>query len=153
VIISLCPRVINYQLSQFHVCTYVYNSIRQLSLNGHVKYHQNCPACISHPFHFLAPRGILIFRAFPAWNPTLPSPLRGRLHVRFSIWIPVRFGVRFAAKSAQQVIFWVFLVKMCKQTIVMGDRKRIGSLFCLRTNRARNRTAILTRIRTRVKQT
>jgi hypothetical protein len=32
----------------------------------------------------------------------------------------------------------------------MGDRKRIGSLFCLPTNRARNRTAIRTHIRTRV---
>jgi hypothetical protein len=39
---------------------------------------------------------------------------------------------------------------MRKQTIVMGDRKRIGSLFCLRTNLARNHTAIRTQIRTRV---
>jgi hypothetical protein len=39
---------------------------------------------------------------------------------------------------------------MCKQTIVMGDRKRIGSLFCFLTNRARYRMAIRTQIRTRV---
>jgi hypothetical protein len=39
---------------------------------------------------------------------------------------------------------------MCQQTIVMGDRKRIGSLFCFRTNRARNRMVIHTQIRTRV---
>jgi hypothetical protein len=39
---------------------------------------------------------------------------------------------------------------MCKQTIAMGNRKRIGSLICLPTNRARNRTAIRTQIRTRV---
>jgi hypothetical protein len=32
----------------------------------------------------------------------------------------------------------------------MGDRKIIGSLFCLRTHRARNRMAIRTQIRTRV---
>jgi hypothetical protein len=32
----------------------------------------------------------------------------------------------------------------------MGDRKRIGSLFCLPTNLARNRTAIRKAIRTRV---
>jgi hypothetical protein len=32
----------------------------------------------------------------------------------------------------------------------MGNRKRIVSLFCLCTNRARNRTAIRTQIRTRV---
>jgi hypothetical protein len=34
----------------------------------------------------------------------------------------------------------------------MGNRKRIGSLFCLRTNRARNRTAIRTQIRTPVRR-
>jgi hypothetical protein len=34
--------------------------------------------------------------------------------------------------------------------IAMGNRKRIGSLFCLRTNRARNCTAIRTQIRIRV---
>jgi hypothetical protein len=39
---------------------------------------------------------------------------------------------------------------MCKRTIAMGNRKRIGSLFCLRTNRTRNRMAIRTQIRTRV---
>jgi hypothetical protein len=39
---------------------------------------------------------------------------------------------------------------MFEQTIVMGDRKRIGSLFFLHTNHARNRTAIRTQIRTRV---
>jgi hypothetical protein len=32
----------------------------------------------------------------------------------------------------------------------MGDRKRIGSLFCFLTNRARNLMAIRTQIRTRV---
>jgi hypothetical protein len=32
----------------------------------------------------------------------------------------------------------------------MGDRKRIGSLFCFLTNRARNCMAIRTQIRTRV---
>jgi hypothetical protein len=32
----------------------------------------------------------------------------------------------------------------------MGDRKIIGSLFCLRRNRARNRMAIRMEIRTRV---
>jgi hypothetical protein len=32
----------------------------------------------------------------------------------------------------------------------MGDRKKIGSLFCFLTNRARNRMANRTRIRTRV---
>jgi hypothetical protein len=42
------------------------------------------------------------------------------------------------------------LAEMCKQTIIMGDRKRIGSLFCLPTNRARNRMAIRTEIWTRV---
>jgi hypothetical protein len=31
--------------------------------------------------------------------------VRGRLHVRFSIRIPRRFGVRFAAKGVQAVIF------------------------------------------------
>jgi hypothetical protein len=39
---------------------------------------------------------------------------------------------------------------MCKQTIVMGDRKRIGSLFCFLTNRAPNRMVIRTQIQTRV---
>jgi hypothetical protein len=39
---------------------------------------------------------------------------------------------------------------MCKQTIAMGSRKRIGSLLFLRTNRARNCPAIRTQIRTRV---
>jgi hypothetical protein len=39
---------------------------------------------------------------------------------------------------------------MFKQTLAMGNGKRIGSLFCLRTNLARNRTAIRTQIRTRV---
>jgi hypothetical protein len=38
---------------------------------------------------------------------------------------------------------------MFEQTIVMGDRKRIGSLFGFRKNRARNRMAIRTQIRTR----
>jgi hypothetical protein len=69
--------------------------------------------------------------------------VKGRLHVRFSKRIPVRFGVRFAAKGVKQVIF---LAEMSKQTIAMGNRKRIGFLFCLRTNRARNRTAIRTRV-------
>jgi hypothetical protein len=32
----------------------------------------------------------------------------------------------------------------------MANRKIIGFLFCLRTNRAQNRTAIRTAIRTRV---
>jgi hypothetical protein len=72
------------------------------------------------------------------------------LHVRFSIRIGVRFGVRFAAKGVKQVIYIFFLAEMCKLTIVMGDRKRIGSLFRLRNNRARNRTASRTEIRTRV---
>jgi hypothetical protein len=76
--------------------------------------------------------------------------VRGRLHVRFSIRILIRFGVRFAAKDVQQVHFCFFLLEMCKQTIVMGDRKIIGSLFCLGTNCARNRTAIRMQIRTRV---
>jgi hypothetical protein len=44
----------------------------------------------------------------------------------------------------------IFLIEMCKQTFVMGDRKIIESLLCLRTNCARNRTAIRTQIRTRV---
>jgi hypothetical protein len=44
----------------------------------------------------------------------------------------------------------IFVAEMCKQTIVMGDRKRIGSLFCFLTNRARNRMAICMQIRTRV---
>jgi hypothetical protein len=44
----------------------------------------------------------------------------------------------------------IFFAEMCKQTIVMGDRKRIGSLLCFLTNRARNRMAIHTQIRTRV---
>jgi hypothetical protein len=39
---------------------------------------------------------------------------------------------------------------MCKQTLAMAKIKIIGSLFCLRTNRARNRTAICMQIRTRV---
>jgi hypothetical protein len=76
--------------------------------------------------------------------------VRGCLHVRFSIRIPIRFGVRFAAKGVQQVIFCFFWLKMWKWTILMGDRKIIGSLFCLRRNRARNRTAIRMAIRTRV---
>jgi hypothetical protein len=50
----------------------------------------------------------------------------------------------------QQVIFLLVLAVMCKPTIIMGDRKRIGSLFCLHTNRARNRMVICTEIRTRV---
>jgi hypothetical protein len=70
--------------------------------------------------------------------------------VRFSIRIPIRFGVRLAARGVQQVIFSFVLVEICKQTIILGDRKRIGSLFCLHTNRARNRMAIRTEIRTRV---
>jgi hypothetical protein len=44
----------------------------------------------------------------------------------------------------------IFFAEMCKQTIVMGDIKRIGSLFCFLTNRARNRMAIRTQIQTRV---
>jgi hypothetical protein len=44
----------------------------------------------------------------------------------------------------------IFFAEMCKQAIVMGDRKRIGSLLWLRTNRARNRLAIRTQIQTRV---
>jgi hypothetical protein len=39
---------------------------------------------------------------------------------------------------------------MCKQTIAMANRKIIGFLFCLRTNRARNRMAIHMQIRTLV---
>jgi hypothetical protein len=39
---------------------------------------------------------------------------------------------------------------MCKQPIIMGDRRRIAPLFCLGTNLARNRTAICSQIRTRV---
>jgi hypothetical protein len=74
----------------------------------------------------------------------------GRLHVRFSTRIPIRFGVQFAAKGVEQVNFLIFFSEICKQTIVMGDGKRIGSLFCLRTNRARNHMAIRTQIRTRV---
>jgi hypothetical protein len=58
--------------------------------------------------------------------------------------------VRFAAKGVQQVNFLFFVADMCKQTIVMGDRKRIGSLFCFLTNRALNRMAIRTQIRKRV---
>jgi hypothetical protein len=75
------------------------------------------------------------------------SLLRVRLHVRFCVGIPVRIGVRFAAKGVHRVFFFA---ELCEQTIVIGDRKRIGSLFCLHTNRARNRTAIRTQIRTRV---
>jgi hypothetical protein len=70
--------------------------------------------------------------------------------VQFSIKIPIRFGVRFAARGVQQVVFSFVLAEMCKQTIIMGERKRIGSLFCFLTNRARNRMAIRTEIRTRV---
>jgi hypothetical protein len=39
---------------------------------------------------------------------------------------------------------------MCKQTIAMANSKIIGSLLFLRTNRARNCTAIRTQIQTRV---
>jgi hypothetical protein len=78
------------------------------------------------------------------------APFRGRLHVRFSIRIPIRFGVRFAAKGVKQVVFCLFLADMCKQTIEMANKKRIGSLLCFCTNLARNRTAIRTQIRTRV---
>jgi hypothetical protein len=39
---------------------------------------------------------------------------------------------------------------MCKQIIALANRKIIGSLFGLRINCARNRTAICTQIRTRV---
>jgi hypothetical protein len=47
-------------------------------------------------------------------------------------------------------MFSFVLFEMFKQIIILGFRKRIGSLFCLRTNRARNRMAIRTEIRTRV---
>jgi hypothetical protein len=50
---------------------------------------------------------------------------RGCLHGRYSIQIPVRIGVRFAAKGVQQVNF--FSAEMYEETIVMGDSKRIGS--------------------------
>jgi hypothetical protein len=70
--------------------------------------------------------------------------------MRFSIRIPIRFSVRFAAKDVKQVNFDFFLAEMCKQTIDMGNGKRIGSLLCLHTNLARNRTAIRMQIRTRV---
>jgi hypothetical protein len=70
--------------------------------------------------------------------------------VQFPIRIPIRFVVRFAAKGVQQDHFDFVFAEMCKQTIVMGDRKRIGSLFCFLTNLARNRMAIRTQIRTRV---
>jgi hypothetical protein len=72
------------------------------------------------------------------------------LPVRFSIRIPIRFGVRFAAKGVKQGFFLFFFADMCQQTIAMGKRKRIGSLFCFCTNLARNRTAICTQIRTPV---
>jgi hypothetical protein len=39
---------------------------------------------------------------------------------------------------------------MCRQSIAMANIKINVSLFCLRTNRARNRMAIRTQIRTRV---
>jgi hypothetical protein len=68
----------------------------------------------------------------------------------FNLPSAIRFVVRFAARGVQQVVFSFVLAEMCKQTIIMGDRKRIGSLFCLRTNRAGNRMAIRTEIRTRV---
>jgi hypothetical protein len=76
--------------------------------------------------------------------------VRGCLHVQFPIRIPIRFVVRFAAKGVQQVNFDFVFAEMCKQTIVKGDRKIIGSPFCFLTNRARNRMAIPTQIRTRV---
>jgi hypothetical protein len=53
-------------------------------------------------------------------------------------------------KVSSKLIFDFCFAHMCKQTITMGNRKIIGSLFCLRTNRARNRMAIRTQIRTRV---
>jgi hypothetical protein len=52
-------------------------------------------------------------------------------------------------KMSSKLIF-DFFAEMCKQTIVMGDRKRIRSLFCFLTNHARNRMAIHKQIRTRV---
>jgi hypothetical protein len=52
-------------------------------------------------------------------------------------------------KVSSKLIF-DFFAEMCKQTIVMGDRKRIRSLFCFLTHRAMNRMAIRTQIRTLV---
>jgi hypothetical protein len=52
-------------------------------------------------------------------------------------------------KVSSKLIF-DFFAEMCKQTIVMGDSKIIGSLFCFLTNRARNRMVIRMLIRTRV---
>jgi hypothetical protein len=75
---------------------------------------------------------------------------RGRLHVRFGVRIGVRFGVRFAAKGVPQLNVMIFFAEMCRQTIVMGVSRRIGSLFGLPANRAWNRTRNRTRIRTRV---
>jgi hypothetical protein len=70
--------------------------------------------------------------------------------VRFSINIPIQLGVQFAARGVKQVIFYFIMAEMCKHTIIMGDRKKIGSLFCFCTNRARNRMTIRTEIPTRV---
>jgi hypothetical protein len=53
-------------------------------------------------------------------------------------------------KVSSKLIFDFFLAKMCKQTIGIANRKINGSLFCLRTNRARNRMAIRMQIRTPV---
>jgi hypothetical protein len=44
----------------------------------------------------------------------------------------------------------IFFAVIFKQTIAMGNRKRIGSQICLRTDRARNRTQIRMQIQTRV---
>jgi hypothetical protein len=95
--------------------------------------------------------GLATFSAAAVVRPfAFMSTFRGCLHVRFPIRIPIRFGARFAAKGVQQVKKKKKKSEMCKQTIVMGDRKRIRSLFCFLTNRARNRMAIRMQIRTLV---
>jgi hypothetical protein len=66
------------------------------------------------------------------------------------VQIGVRIGVWFAAKGIPQVFIYLFLAKLCRQTIVMGLRWRINSLFGSHTNLAQNCSAIRTRIRTHV---
>jgi hypothetical protein len=123
-----------------------------LQFTIHFQTNTTCPKSI-HITYSLISAAILLIQNIVLSNNnlvTLVAWLRACLHLRFPIRIPIRLGVPLAAKGVKQVNFWFLFAEMCKQTIVMGARKRIVPLFSFLTNRARNRMAIRTQIRTRV---
>jgi hypothetical protein len=76
--------------------------------------------------------------------------LRGRLHIRYCVRFHVRFRVRFGAKGEWYFKLCFVFPEMCRQTVEIGVRRRIGSISGLQLNCASNRTQNHTWNRTRV---